>query len=78
MVINVIAIVWGGSMLVNFAWLRAATNPPLGHGPSWLSDKAIFELLVVVIVVVGGVYYTAFIRPKEATPVLGAAATQAP
>ena len=65
MVVNLVAIAWDGSMLVNFAWLRAATNPPLGLGPSWLSDKAIFELLIVVIAVVGTVYYSAVIRPRE-------------
>lgn len=70
MIVNVLAIAWGGSMLVNFSWLRAATNPPIGLGPSWLSDKAIFELLVAVIVVVGAIYYTLFIRPKEAAVVL--------
>jgi urea carboxylase system permease len=71
MIANVLAIAWGGSMLVNFAWLRAATNPPIGLGPSWLSDKAIFELLVAVIVVVGAIYYTLFVRPAEAVLVPG-------
>jgi amino acid transporter len=72
-IVNILAIVWGGSMLVNFAWLRAATNPPLGLGPSWLSDKAIFELLVAAIVVVGAIYYTLAIRPAEGTVLRGTA-----
>jgi urea carboxylase system permease len=76
-VVNVLAIAWGGSMLVNFAWLRAATNPPIGLGPGWIADKAIFELLIVVIVGVGAIYYTLFVRPKEAAAVGAAAAATA-
>ena len=27
MVINVLALVWGGAMMINFLWHRVATNP---------------------------------------------------
>ena len=67
MPINVIAILWGGAMLINFAWIRPAadgTNPPLGLGPSWLSDKPIFEVLIVAIFALGFLYYALAVRGR--------------
>lgn len=66
MPVNILAIVWGGGMLINFGWLRAATNPGLGFGPSWISDKPIFETLVVVVAVVGAAYYYLALRAANA------------
>jgi urea carboxylase system permease len=75
-IINVIAIVWGGLMTINFAlWkdsrffgnfggpLRDYTNPSLtivksgGQPISWLPDIPFFEATVLLILVVGLVYY---------------------
>jgi urea carboxylase system permease len=78
--INVLGLVWGGSMLVNFLWPRVSSNPPLGslpnvNLPGFISNIPIFEFTVGVIVVVGAIYYlfaqrqmpeTASIAPAEA------------
>jgi urea carboxylase system permease len=68
--INVLALVWGGSMLINFLWPRPASNPPLsalpnipGLGP--LSNVPIFEATIAVLLIVGGVYYAIAQRGKR-------------
>ena len=33
MLVNVLALVWGGAMLINFAWHRVATNPKASEIP---------------------------------------------
>jgi urea carboxylase system permease len=79
-VVNVLGLVWGGSMLVNFLWPRTSSNPPLSslpnvNVPGLLGNIPIFEFTVGVIVVVGAIYYafaqdrmprTADIAPVEA------------
>ena len=62
MVVNVLALVWGGSMLLNFMWPRAASNPPVSALPNIpnlgpLSNVPIFEATIAVILVVGAIYY---------------------
>jgi len=80
MLINVLALVWGGSMLINFLWPRTTSNPPLSalpnlNIPSPLGNIPIFEATVGVIVIVGAIYYafaqsrmpgTANVAPAEA------------
>jgi urea carboxylase system permease len=75
-VINVVALLWGGVMVINFAlWkdsnlfgnfgsaLRDFTNPSLasvksgGNPISWLPDIPFFEATVLLILVVGAIYY---------------------
>jgi urea carboxylase system permease len=79
-IINVLGLVWGGSMLVNFLWPRVSSNPPLSslpnvNLPGFLGNIPIFEATVGVILIVGAVYYlfaqsrmpeTASIAPAEA------------
>src|SRR5437879_3184 len=62
--INVLAIAWGGGMLVNMAWPRAATNPRPKELPGtlnfhwhWLNGQPVLWTVLVVIVLVGAVYY---------------------
>jgi urea carboxylase system permease len=60
--INVLGLVWGGSMLINFLWPRSASNPPLSalpnlNVPGFLGNFPIFEATVLVILVIGAVYY---------------------
>jgi|GEM_PF-4217914 len=67
MIVNIIALAWGGSMLVN--WLRPASNPTLNTclNPSAAASGAslgglgdvvpIFEAVVAVIVIVGAICY---------------------
>lgn len=73
-VVNVLALLWGGSMLVNFLWPRATSNPSLNvlpNYPSWLGfigGVPIFEATVGVILIVGVVYYLVVQRNKPAAP----------
>jgi len=80
-IVNVLALVWGGSMLINFLWPRGASNPALSGLPNVslpgaLGNIPIFEATLGVILIVGIVYYafaqrgmpdTEAIKPAEAT-----------
>jgi amino acid transporter len=64
MALNVAALVWGGSMLVNFFWHRAATNPKpsetgglLSFGVSFLDKTPIVWSVLGAVLIVGAVYY---------------------
>src|SRR3989442_773680 len=81
MIVNVLGLVWGGSMLINFLWPRSTSNPPLtalpnSSVPGFLGNIPVFEGTVGVIVVIGAIYYafaqnrmpdTTKIAPAEAT-----------
>ena len=69
--LNIVALVWGGAMLINFAWPRAATNPKPDQLPGtlnfhwgWLNDKPVFWTAVIVIAGVGAIYYGLVQRSK--------------
>jgi urea carboxylase system permease len=71
--ITVLGLLWGGSMLVNFAWPRAATNPRpneigklLNFHWGWLNGKPVLWTVLVTIVLVGAVYYALVQRTKPA------------
>ena len=78
--INVLGLVWGGSMLINFLWPRSSSNPPLSALPNLnlsgvVGNIPIFEATVGVIVIVGAIYWavaqrqmpqTAAVAPAEA------------
>lgn len=70
-VINLLALLWGGAMLVNFLWPRASSNPNLSalpNYPSWLGfigGVPIFEATIAVILVVGAIYYVVAQLPKN-------------
>ncbi len=67
--INLAALVWGGSMIVNFMWPRdvnaGSSNPPfssLANLPSWLASSPLgnvplFELVLGAILLIGAAYY---------------------
>jgi amino acid transporter len=75
-IVNILALVWGGSMLVNFLWLRPASNPTLntylnptaaagGAGLGGFGDTVpIFEATVAAIVIVGAIHYLVAQRGK--------------
>jgi amino acid transporter len=84
LIINILALVWGGLMIINFAlWsdpalfgnfggdLRDFTNPSLtaitsgGNPISWLPDIPFFEGTVLLILIVGIVYYAVAARGRE-------------
>jgi amino acid transporter len=75
--VNIMAILWGAGMLVNFLWytnstdsLRVISNPKpnqtagLVHFTGFLNKIPVIELLIAVVVVVGVVYYFGFQRNK--------------
>jgi urea carboxylase system permease len=71
--VNLLAIGWGGGMLINMAWPRAATNPrPSPEAPGldfhwhWLNRQPVLWTVLVVIVIVGAVYYALVQRTKPA------------
>jgi urea carboxylase system permease len=71
--LNVLALAWGGGMLINFAWPRLATNPRPSELPgtlnfhwAWLNHKPVFWTVVIVIALVGAVYFALVQRTKPA------------
>jgi len=71
--LNVLALAWGGGMLINFAWPRAATNPRPKELPgtldfhwAWLNGQPVFWTAVIVIAGVGGLYFALVQRTKPA------------
>jgi urea carboxylase system permease len=69
--LNALALLWGGSMLLNFAWPRAATNPRPTELPGtlnfhwhWLNGKPVLWTVLGTIVLVGAVYYGLVQRRK--------------
>jgi urea carboxylase system permease len=69
--LNVLALAWGGGMLINFAWRRAATNPTpvqtslgLNFHWHWLNEQPVLWTVLVVIVLVGALYYGLVQRTK--------------
>ena len=72
MVVNVLALAWGGAMLVNFLWPRPASNPSLSALPNIpglgaLGNVPIFEATVALIVIIGAIYYAVGQRGKART-----------
>ena len=75
-IVNLVALVWGGSMIINFLWPRSVAscsicNPPLSALPninlgSSLGNIPIFEATLGVILIVGAIYY--FIAQRNAAP----------
>lgn len=72
-VVNILAIVYGGAMLINFAWFRPATNPNLGVGFTSLAKVPIlggfpiFEFSVALLLLIGGIYWLTVQRHRTQT-----------
>jgi amino acid transporter len=69
--VNAIALLYGGAMLVNFAWPRAISNPEprqtlglLSLGVGFLNKIPILWTVVVVIAGIGAIYYLLVGRTK--------------
>ena len=69
--VNLLALAWGGGMLINFAWPRAASNPTpnqtgraLNFHWNWLNDRPVLWTVLVVVVIVGTAYFTLVQRTK--------------
>ena len=72
-IVNVLALVWGIAMEINFLWPRNAAagyqNPPISALPnvtipSPVGDIPIFEAVLGIIIIVGAIYY--FIEQRNA------------
>ncbi|HYU64528.1 MAG TPA: amino acid permease [Verrucomicrobiae bacterium] len=80
--INVLGLVWGGSMLINFLWPRSSSNPPLSALPNLglsgaIGNIPIFEATVGVIVIVGAIYWAAAQRRMPQTAAIAPAEARA-
>ncbi|HEX3310741.1 MAG TPA: amino acid permease, partial [Streptosporangiaceae bacterium] len=83
MLVNIVALLYGGAMLVNFAWPRAASNPkPNQTGGllklGFLDGVPILWIVVIFIALVGAVYYLIVGRTKRFAPVVAPAEDDAP
>ena len=85
LLVNVVALLYGGAMLINFAWPRPASNPKpnqtaglLSFGWSWLNGIPILWTVVVVIALIGLVYFLVTGRNKQVAPVIAPAGDDAP
>jgi len=77
MVVNILGLVYGGAMLINFAWPRAASNPKpnqtgglLSFGVGFLNGIPILWTVVIFIALIGALYFLIAGRNKEFAPVL--------
>jgi amino acid transporter len=84
-VVNILALLYGGAMLVNFAWPRVASNPEprqtaglLSFGIGFVDRIPILWTVVVVITLIGVIYYLAVGRRKRFAPVIAPAADDEP
>ncbi len=84
-VVNVLALAYGGAMLVNFAWPRVASNPEpsqtgglLSFGIGFVDKIPILWLVVLVITIIGVIYYLAVGRRKRFAPVIAPAGDDEP
>ena len=64
MLVNVLALVWGGAMLINFMWHRVATNPKpnetdglLSFGIDFLNKIPIQWLVLGGVLLLGAIFY---------------------
>jgi amino acid transporter len=80
--LNIVGLLYGVAMLINFAWPRAASNPtPTQSGVlhlGFLNGIPILWTVFVVILLIGAIYYGAVGRSKEFAPVVAPAADDAP
>jgi urea carboxylase system permease len=71
--VTIAGILYGGGMLLNIAWPRAATNPTpnetgklLDFHWNWLNDRPVFWTVVIAVALVGAVYFLLVQRTKPA------------
>jgi amino acid transporter len=71
--VSILGLIWGGSMLINFAWPRAASNPtPAQTGNlldfhwGWLNHRPVLWTVAIVIAGVGAAYFALVQRKKHA------------
>ena len=74
---NILGLVYGGAMLINFAWPRIASNPSpkqtgglLSLGLGFLNGIPILWSVAIFIVLIGVIYYLIVGRAKAFAPVI--------
>jgi urea carboxylase system permease len=71
LVINIVGLLYGGAMLVNFAWPRIQSNPTpkqstvLNFHWGWLNDRPILWTVLGFLLIVGFIYYAVTGRRKQ-------------
>ena len=85
MVVNILGLIYGGAMLINFAWPRAASNPKpnqtgglLSFGVDFLNGIPILWTVVIFIALIGTLYFLIAGRNKEFAPVQAPSADDPP
>ena len=83
MLVNAVALIYGGAMLVNFAWPRAASNPKPNQTAgllhlNFLDGIPILWIVVIFIALIGAVYYLIVGRTKAFAPVVAPSEDDAP
>jgi hypothetical protein len=80
LVVNIVGLLYGGAMLVNFAWPRAASNPTpkqtsllLDFHVGFLNKTPVLWTVLVAILVIGVAYYLSAGRRKDIAPVVAPA-----
>jgi hypothetical protein len=85
-IVNVLALVWGVAMEINFLWPRNASvggqNPPLSALPNItiggpIGNIPVFEFTLGLILLVGAIYYFVAQRNAADTPAVQAAPSRA-
>jgi amino acid transporter len=89
LLVNIVGLIYGGAMLINFAWPRAASNPEpnqtviggvqqLDFHIGFLNKIPILWTVFVVIAAIGVLYYLTVGRTKEFAPVISPSADDPP
>ncbi len=83
MLVNIVALLYGGAMLVNFAWPRLASNPKPNQESGllklgFLDGIPILWTVVVFIALIGAIYYLVVGRTKAFAPVTAPSEDDAP
>ena len=85
MAVNILGLIYGGAMIINFAWPRVASNPKpdqtaglLDFHIDFLNKIPILWTVFIFIVLVGVLYYLVRGRRKEFAPVIMPAGDDAP
>jgi urea carboxylase system permease len=83
MLVNIVALIYGGAMLVNFAWPRAASNPKPNQTNgllrlNFLDGVPILWIVVIFIALIGAIYYLVVGRNKTFAAVVVPSGDDAP
>jgi amino acid transporter len=83
LLVNIVALIYGGAMLVNFAWPRALSNPKANQTNgllhlNFLDGIPILWIVVIFIALIGAIYYLIVGRTKAFAPVVAPSEDDAP